>query len=105
MRTMRKGAPLLTLKETIIVDKLKRIFRRHSPPTCRLGSADERVDPRIPTRRSISAARIVKVSNVIDQQCCSPEAILHAFVYTLQRGFRSREPPKTLQKCHDPPQG
>ncbi|CAL8112667.1 unnamed protein product [Prunus armeniaca] len=21
------------------------------------------------------------------------------------KGFRSREPPKTLQKCHDPPQG
>ncbi|CAL8124070.1 unnamed protein product [Prunus armeniaca] len=28
---------------------------------------------------------------------CSPEAILNAFVHTLQMGFRSREPSETLQ--------
>ncbi|CAL8996303.1 unnamed protein product, partial [Prunus brigantina] len=63
MRTTRKGAPLLTLEETALVDELQRISRRRSPPTRRLGSADEKVDPRRPTRRSIS------VANVIDQQC------------------------------------
>ncbi|CAL8168493.1 unnamed protein product [Prunus armeniaca] len=43
--------------------------------------------------------------NLEDALRCSLEAILNTFVYIFQRGFRSREPPKTLQKCHDPPQG
>ncbi|CAL8087219.1 unnamed protein product [Prunus armeniaca] len=31
--------------------------------------------------------------------------IRSTLIYTLQTGFQSREPPKTLQKCHDPLQG
>ncbi|CAL8105111.1 unnamed protein product [Prunus armeniaca] len=63
MRITRKGTPLLTLEETVLVDKLRRIFHKRSPPTRRLGSADEMVDPRRPTKRSIS------VANETNQHC------------------------------------
>ncbi|CAL2259785.1 unnamed protein product [Prunus armeniaca] len=69
MRTTRKDALLLTHEETALVNKLRRISRKRSPPTRRLGSADEKVDPRRPMRRSVNVARIAKVANVIDQQC------------------------------------
>ncbi|CAL2242073.1 unnamed protein product [Prunus armeniaca] len=69
MRTMRKGASLLTLEELILVDKLQKILRKHSPPTRRLSSAGEKVDTRKSTRKSISIAQIAKIANVIAQQC------------------------------------
>ncbi|CAL9004608.1 unnamed protein product [Prunus brigantina] len=62
MRTRRKCAPLLTLEETALVDKLQRISRGRSPPTRRLGSADEKVDPRTPMRRSISVANKTRLT-------------------------------------------
>ncbi|CAL9019540.1 unnamed protein product, partial [Prunus brigantina] len=68
MRIMRKGAPLLTLEESILVDKLQKILHMRSPPTRHLGSAGEKVDPHKSTRKSISIAQIAKVANVIDQQ-------------------------------------
>ncbi|CAL2239328.1 unnamed protein product [Prunus armeniaca] len=66
MRTMRKCASLLTLKELILVGKLQKILRRRSPLTRRLSSAGEKVDPRRSTRKSISIAQTVKVANEID---------------------------------------
>ncbi|CAL8167911.1 unnamed protein product [Prunus armeniaca] len=69
MRTMRKGASLLTLKELILIGKLQKILRKRSPITRPLGSASEKVDHRRSTRRSISIAQTAKVANVIDQRC------------------------------------
>ncbi|CAL2266899.1 unnamed protein product [Prunus armeniaca] len=69
MRTTKKDAPLLTHEETALVDQLRKISHKRSPPTLRLGSADEKVDTRRPKRRSANVVRIAKVANVIDQQC------------------------------------
>ncbi|CAL2256818.1 unnamed protein product [Prunus armeniaca] len=69
MRTMRKGTPLLTLEESILIDKPQKIFHKRSPPTCCLGSTSEKVDPYRPTRRSISVAQIAEVANETNQQC------------------------------------
>ncbi|CAL2254936.1 unnamed protein product [Prunus armeniaca] len=66
MRTVKKDTPLPALGEPILVAKLQKISRKSRPPTRLLGSADERVDPRSPMRRSISVAQIAKVANVID---------------------------------------
>ncbi|XP_021828575.1 uncharacterized protein LOC110768989 [Prunus avium] len=41
----RKGAPLLTLEEPNLVDKLRRITHKRSPPTHRLGNAAEKLEP------------------------------------------------------------
>ncbi|CAL2278399.1 unnamed protein product [Prunus armeniaca] len=54
MRTVKKGTKLSALGEPILVTKLQKIPHKRSPPIRLLGSANERVDPRRPTRRSIS---------------------------------------------------
>ncbi|CAL8124068.1 unnamed protein product [Prunus armeniaca] len=69
MRTVRKGALLLTLEEPILVDKLQKILHKCNPPTCHLGSAAEKVDPCKSTRKSIIIAQIAKVAKVIEHQC------------------------------------
>ncbi|CAL8112669.1 unnamed protein product [Prunus armeniaca] len=66
MRTVKKDTPLPALGEPILVAKLQKIHHKRSPPTRLLGSVDEGVDPRRPTKRSISVARMAKVANVID---------------------------------------
>ncbi|CAL2266601.1 unnamed protein product [Prunus armeniaca] len=66
MRTMKKGALLLVLEEPILITKLQKIPRKRSPPTLRLGSATEKVDPCKPTKKSIIITQIVKVINVTD---------------------------------------
>ncbi|CAL8133847.1 unnamed protein product [Prunus armeniaca] len=69
MRIVKKGAPLLSLEEPILVAKLQKIPHKCSPPIRRLGSATEKVDPCKRTRKLISLAQIVKVINVADQPC------------------------------------
>ena len=63
MKTMRKDAPLLTLEEPILVDKLQRILHKHSPPTRHLGSAGEKVDPRRTIRKSVNPMEVANVTN------------------------------------------
>ena len=68
VRTARKGAPLLTLKGPILVDKLRRITRKRSPPTRRLGNTAKKLEPCESMRRSISVVPIAKVADVSNQQ-------------------------------------
>ncbi|CAL9018928.1 unnamed protein product [Prunus brigantina] len=56
MRIVKRGTPLPALGEPILAVKLQKIPHKRSPSTRLLGSADERTDPRRPTRRSISDA-------------------------------------------------
>ena len=63
MRTMRKDAPLLTLEEPILVDKLQRIFHKRSPQTLQLGSAGKKVDPRRTMRKSVNPVEVANVTN------------------------------------------
>ncbi|XP_016647045.1 PREDICTED: uncharacterized protein LOC107880286 [Prunus mume] len=67
MRTIRKDAPLLTLEESILVDKLQEILHKHSPPTRCLSSATKKVEPRRSTRKSISITQIAKVANTLTE--------------------------------------
>ncbi|CAL8155476.1 unnamed protein product [Prunus armeniaca] len=67
MRTVKKDTPLPALGEPILVAKLQKIPRKRSPPTRRLGSATEKVDPHEPMRKSISIAQSVKAINMINQ--------------------------------------
>ncbi|CAL2258373.1 unnamed protein product [Prunus armeniaca] len=67
MRTVKKDIPLPALGEPILVAKLQKIPRKRSPPTRRLGSATEKVDPHEPMRKSISIAQSVKAINMINQ--------------------------------------
>ncbi|CAL8153308.1 unnamed protein product [Prunus armeniaca] len=59
MRTMKKGALLLVLEDPILVAKLQKIPRKRNPPTRRVGSTAEKVDPCKPTRKLLSLVRIV----------------------------------------------
>ena len=68
-RIEKKGALLLALEEPILVAKLLEIPHKRSPPTLRLDSATEIVDPRKLMRKSISIAQIAKVANMTDWQC------------------------------------
>ncbi|CAL2261555.1 unnamed protein product [Prunus armeniaca] len=66
MKTMKKDTPLTALEEPILIAKLQKIPRKYGPPTRRLGSAAEKINPCKPTRKLLDLAQIVNVINVTD---------------------------------------
>ncbi|CAL2271088.1 unnamed protein product [Prunus armeniaca] len=66
MRTMKKGTPLTALEEPILIAKLQKIHRKHSPPTRRLCRVAEKVNLCKTTRKLLGLAQILKVVNVTD---------------------------------------
>ncbi|KAL6276852.1 hypothetical protein ACE6H2_020453 [Prunus campanulata] len=66
---MRKDAPQPVPEEPIPIDKPQGIPRKHSPLIRHLGRTTEEFSPCEPTRRSIKAAQIKKITVVTSRPC------------------------------------